>query len=277
MKRVTIIGCPEFNPAVKGGRTATFSIVLNDEAPTSDVTVTITGTKSTNNGPFTFTTANWQTPQAVVVTATDDGLDVGRQFDNLAITATGGDYSFSTTIKQRISDDACDWRILTPWPLFQSRHIQGGVALATIRTELIAEVFNGAGLPTNAVPSASVIGYTGAMHQTNTIALVGAASVDKLTFVTVDRSAFAWRSIAYHIKRTGGATGLCFVHSGHGSETLHINAINDLIAAGYDVMYMAMPVCFENTEDNPTVTGTGVTAHNAILSGGLDNGTWSPL
>ena len=277
MKRVTILANPEFIPAVKGGRTAKWNIVLNDEAPSSDVTVTITGSLTTNNGPFTFTSANWSIPQQVIVTAVDDGLEEGAVFDTLTISATGGGYSFNGSVRQRMTDDACDWRYLTPWPFFQSRHIQGGVALSTIRTELIAEVFNGSGLPTNAVPSASTIGYSGAMHQTSTGALVGAASTDRLVFPTVDRSGFNWYSVAYHIKRIGGATRLCFVHSGHGSEANHIGAINDLIAAGYDVMYMAMPIVLENTEDNPTVTGVGVTGHNSILSGGLDNGTWSPL
>jgi hypothetical protein len=59
----------------EGGATDTFSVVL-DTQPTADVTITLTGTQvGFDVNPLVFTTANWATPQAVVVNAIDDDID----------------------------------------------------------------------------------------------------------------------------------------------------------------------------------------------------------
>ncbi|MFN8528686.1 MAG: hypothetical protein U0670_08760 [Anaerolineae bacterium] len=58
----------------EGGATDTFTVVLGS-APTSDVTIALTGTQVTPDlTPLTFTTANWNTPQTVTVTAIDDAV-----------------------------------------------------------------------------------------------------------------------------------------------------------------------------------------------------------
>ena len=82
----------------------------------------------------------------------------------------------------------------------------------------------------------------------------------------------------YHIKKTGGSqTKVCILSGGHSSETGHLQMIQDLINADVDVLYVAMPITFQNTETNPTVGAIGVSGHNDIKTGGLDDGTYNPL
>src|SRR5204863_433360 len=59
--------------ATEGGAQATYTLVLNTP-PTADVTVTTNGGSQLATSPtsVTFTTANWNVPQTVTVTAIDD-------------------------------------------------------------------------------------------------------------------------------------------------------------------------------------------------------------
>ena len=64
----------------EGGATDTYDIVL-PQAPTADVTVTITANGSqaaTDLTTLTFTSANWLTPQTITITAMDDNVYEGN-------------------------------------------------------------------------------------------------------------------------------------------------------------------------------------------------------
>ena len=80
---------------VEGGMTDTVGVVLR-KAPTGDVVLvpsySVDGQMSLNTGALTFTPANWNVPQNVTITATDDALVEGPQNVNLILTssATGG-------------------------------------------------------------------------------------------------------------------------------------------------------------------------------------------
>ncbi len=62
--------------------TATFSVVLRSE-PTADVTFSLTSTDTSEGtvslSSLTFTSANWNTPQSVIVTGADDAIADGQQ------------------------------------------------------------------------------------------------------------------------------------------------------------------------------------------------------
>lgn len=277
-KRITIIGNPYFSPARQGTSTTKFSIALN-EVPTGDVTVSFSvGTLFSAISDLTFTTLNWDIPQLVTVTpvVAPSGF-FGANLGRITISLTGGGYNWVENVDLYNLDANSDYRLNQAHPVFMSSVILGGNTIADTRAALIAKAWNGVGLSDVNTPDASVIGYTGGMHQTNTTALTGFSSVNKLTFNQVDRLGFNWYSIAYHIFNSTPNGKICYVHSGHGSESAHVTMIQDLLDGGYDVMYMAMPCVLDNTTDNPNITGSGVNAHNDIASSGLDNGTWNPM
>lgn len=275
MKAIIILGSPIANPAIKSGATCTFGLCLSDAAPSSDVTVTITSRNGwvTGNGPFTFTPGNFAVPQEVVLTAVENGIVEGIKYDVVSIVATGGGYNITKRIRVPVSDAGINPKFLRGFP---SYHLNVTDVQAT-RAALIAEVFNGGGLPANAVPALIEYSYSGTMHQTSTSAVTGEYLTTKLAFNRTDRSGYVWTHIVYHIQATANSNKCCLVNGGHGSESGHLAIIQDLIANGIDVLYCAMPVTFQNTENNPTVNATGVSGHNDIKTGGLDNGVYNPL
>ena len=88
---VTLSGTPVM---VTEGASRNYGVVL-DTQPTGDVMVTPTSTAiaiATVSGPLTFTTANWNTAQSVMVTGAEDS---NTEADNTSIThtVTGADYA----------------------------------------------------------------------------------------------------------------------------------------------------------------------------------------
>lgn len=83
MKKISILFDPSSNGITKGTSRA-YGIVL-DEAPSSDVTVSFSATNSyvTFSSSLTFTTSNYNTPQAVTISATADGIVEGKKLKQL--------------------------------------------------------------------------------------------------------------------------------------------------------------------------------------------------
>jgi uncharacterized repeat protein (TIGR02543 family) len=81
---------------IEGGATDTYTISLGT-APTSNVTVSIAPNAqvTTSTSSVTFTTANWNTPQSVTVTAVDDATTEGNHTGLITHTATSSDPSFN--------------------------------------------------------------------------------------------------------------------------------------------------------------------------------------
>lgn len=283
MKRVSIIGFPEWNPAVKGGTiNASLNVVLYDEAPSADVTVSFSGSRTTNSGNLTFTTANWQTPQSITFSIASDSIKEGHVYDDISISATGGGYDFSDSFKL-ITTDALQatntllsgYFFLTWYPIFRSK-LFNGASKESLRSDLITNVYSSGDLPSSSTPDAITSGYSGVMHELNTADLTGYTAIDQLSFIQDDRLSFEWTSLLYHIK-TSGSTKCVFVNAGHGSDDGYTLLIQSLIDAGVDVVYGSMPVCDQNTTTNPSITLTGTDGHNQIKSSGLDDGSWQPM
>ncbi|NJR59480.1 MAG: type I secretion C-terminal target domain-containing protein [Cyanobacteria bacterium CRU_2_1] len=80
----------------EGGATDTYSVVLAS-APTADVTITLAtdGQTSTNAPTLTFTSANWNVPQTVTVTAVDDAVVEGTHPATITHTATSTDPNYN--------------------------------------------------------------------------------------------------------------------------------------------------------------------------------------
>ncbi|MCU0463285.1 MAG: hypothetical protein MUF38_01815 [Anaerolineae bacterium] len=89
---VTVTGSPL--SVTEGGATDTYTVVLN-ELPTGDVTITLTpGTQITvGSSTLTFTTANWNAPQTVTVTAVNDTVVEGVHSATITHSASGGGYT----------------------------------------------------------------------------------------------------------------------------------------------------------------------------------------
>ena len=91
------------------GATAPYAVSLS-AAPTANVTVAVasddTGAATVDQSSLTFTTANWNTPQTVTVTAEQDTPDAVDESATLTHTATGGGYnSTASRLRVGVSDD----------------------------------------------------------------------------------------------------------------------------------------------------------------------------
>jgi hypothetical protein len=82
--------------ATEGGATDTYTVVLRSQ-PTADVTVSINGDAQTTVNPtsLTFTSANWNTPQTVTVSATDDAVAEGGHGGTITHTTASADASYN--------------------------------------------------------------------------------------------------------------------------------------------------------------------------------------
>ncbi len=90
----------------EGGASDSFVVGLN-RVPTGTVTVNIGSNSRVSRTPatLTFTTANWQMPQVVTVTAVDDAIANGSSTFNLALTSSGGGYSSSVNAAITVHDN----------------------------------------------------------------------------------------------------------------------------------------------------------------------------
>ncbi|MFW5827578.1 MAG: InlB B-repeat-containing protein, partial [Alkalispirochaeta sp.] len=79
----------------EGGSDSTYTVVLDTE-PTADVEISISsgGQVTTDVGALTFTSADWEAPQTVTVTAVDDGDVEGNHSDTVthSVTSSDGNY-----------------------------------------------------------------------------------------------------------------------------------------------------------------------------------------
>lgn len=81
----------------EGGVTDSVAVVLNGQ-PTSDVTVTLDNTNqqvTTSVTSLTFTSANWNTPQYVTVTAVNDSVGEGTHTGVIKFTTSSSDSAFN--------------------------------------------------------------------------------------------------------------------------------------------------------------------------------------
>ncbi len=96
--------------ATEGGSGGSFTVVLTSQ-PTSDVTITytITDGQTTTVTSITFTSANWNIPQIVTVTAVNDGLAEGTHTGVISWTSSSSDpfynATFSSTVNVSITDN----------------------------------------------------------------------------------------------------------------------------------------------------------------------------
>ena len=111
----SIVLSPDSLTVEEGDATGSSYTVKLSHVPTGMVTVTISGHSGTDlslsgttltNDQLTFTTANWNTAQAVTVTAADDSAAADGS-ETLTHTATGGGYGSATDdLPVTITDDA---------------------------------------------------------------------------------------------------------------------------------------------------------------------------
>ena len=97
----------------------TFDVVLNSQ-PTADVTISAitsfdTGEVTVSTASLTFTTANWNLPQTVIVTGVDDFVIDAVQLQPVTIelgTAAGVDYT-GLDLDNEIPPQVI--KLVTPW------------------------------------------------------------------------------------------------------------------------------------------------------------------
>lgn len=266
-------------PIVEGA-SKSFGIAIGVNAPSSDVTALFSST----NGYFsvtsslTFTSSNFATPQAITLTGTSDGNVEGLKTDYLTISLSGGGYSGITkVIPIKVTDSGLDENFIKGWNWMRYVNISTSGDLVTKKAALINYVFNGNGLPTDAIPDVIETSWSGSIFNDTNAGFVGETTITRLTWILNDVDGFPWTNRAYHFV-VSGATKCVLVNRGHGSESYSVTLINELIADGFSVIYCGMPQTLsDNIEANPNVTGTGVSGHNGIATSGLDRVGYCPL
>lgn len=91
---VTIVESGGSTNVTEGGATDSYTAVLNTQ-PSGTVTLTITPDAQISTSPssLSFTTANWNVPQPVTVTAVDDSVVEGNHTGTITHSASGGGYT----------------------------------------------------------------------------------------------------------------------------------------------------------------------------------------
>ncbi|MCX7086924.1 MAG: FG-GAP-like repeat-containing protein, partial [Methylococcales bacterium] len=104
----------------EGGVADTYSVVLNS-APTQDVTITIDNTNqqvSSDVTTLTFTSANWNTPQTVTVTAVNDTVGEGNHTGVLQHTVSSKDFNYNAITVNNVIVAITDNDLPTQAPYF---------------------------------------------------------------------------------------------------------------------------------------------------------------
>ena len=253
-----------------------------NEAPSSDVTVTVTisnGKLTRSPVSLTFTTLNWFTPQIVTYTGVNDGVTDIITNETITLAASGGGFDSVTLVQDGFVYDNASGTYYYGWfghPSWMDFYSTAGTSSIT-RTNAINFIFNGNGLPSGHATLSVSTGYTGTMHGINSASLTGFDTINRYTITRTDIDGFTWTHYVYHIFATTGSDNrLMLNQEGHG-EAGHATLINALLALGIDVLHSSMPVVGQNTENNPTITSTGTAGHNQFLTGGLDRVGYNPI
>jgi gliding motility-associated-like protein len=90
----------------EAGGTATFTVVL-DSKPTAEVVVTATSDDTSEgqvtSSAFTFTPANWDTPQTVTIAGEDDNIDDGDQNYNIDVQVSSTDPNYGSSFNTSVA------------------------------------------------------------------------------------------------------------------------------------------------------------------------------
>lgn len=289
MKKIVPFSRLKNNPIRKTTNNTTFAFgFCLGEAPSGDVTVTLTGSLSKytrSSSSYTFTTSNWMTPQTLTLTAANDGVTDMVITDQLNFSCSGGGYdSVTLTLPLLVYDSTS----ITNYGMFfghdtwtEALHVENVTQANTKIAEAIAYFFNGTGIPSGVGDVTVSAGFSGSMHLINTSVLnASVASVDRYTITHLDSDGATWTHYAFHCKAaTGGNTKLLIDVLGvQSTDTYnHELLIETCCGAGIDVLYMGMPVTGLNTEGSSKVTSTQTTGWNQMVSNALDTASYSAV
>lgn len=152
--------------------------------------------------------------------------------------------------------------------------------VSTLRTSLISAITNGAGLDT--LSPTVVTGHTGVMHICDSANITGWSSINRLSFTKNDVDGFTWTNRDYILFTNSGTpkNKLVINIQGHisDSSTAHETWMSQLLADGYDVLFVALPIASnDNVETNPSITQQSTGGHDQIFSTGLDRAGYNAM
>lgn len=289
MKEIIPFSSLKNNPIRKNtsNTTYTFGFCLS-EAPSADVTVTLSGSLSKytrSSDSYIFTSLNWMTPQSLTLTAVNDGVTDIIITDQLNFSCSGGGYDGVTLTLPLLVYDSTSITNLgcffghDTWS--ETIHVETLAQANSAIASAIAYFFNGAGIPSGVSGLTVTAGFSGSMHLINTSVLnASVASVDRYTITWDDIDGATWTHYAFHCKAaTGGNTKLLIDVLGvQSTDTYnHELLIETACGAGIDVLYIGMPVDGLNTETSAKVTSTQSAGWNQMVSNSLDSPTYSAV
>ncbi|WP_373533702.1 FG-GAP-like repeat-containing protein [Microcoleus sp.] len=129
---------PTSTNATEGGTTGSYEVVLTSQ-PTADVNLAIGNTSQTTTSAstLTFTSANWNTPQTVTVTAVDDTLVEGSHTGTITHTATSTDTNYNSITVAAVTANITDNDIVpTPEPTPEPTPVPTPIPTATPTPEV---------------------------------------------------------------------------------------------------------------------------------------------
>ena len=116
VKRDLVIVESNANVPIEEGESKTFTVALSSE-PTDEVAVTLTPDAglTVNQAKLTFTPENYNTPQTVAVTATDNQVVLGRQIRLLVLlSSSGGEYTATHQIDILVNENDSGELVVAP-------------------------------------------------------------------------------------------------------------------------------------------------------------------
>lgn len=283
MKRIISFSNLKSNAIRKNTNNTTFTFgFCLSEAPSGAVTITVSDTLSKytrSASSFTFTTANWFTPQSITLTAVNDSVTDIVLTDNVIFSASGGGYDGVTLTLPIVVYDSVSFPYTSiyghdTWS--ESLHCTSTNA-QTLVNSAIAYFFNGNGIPSGTSNVTVTAGFTGTMQGSlATTDITGLVSCDRYTITWTDVDGATWTHYTYLLKSGVGTKLLIDVLGIPGSYN-HDLLIESCMSAGIDVLYTGMPVVSQNTETSSKVTTTGVNGWNQMVSNGLDTASYSAV
>lgn len=266
----------------EAGTTDSYTVVL-DNAPSADVTVNVAGGADVAVSPssLTFTTANWNTPQTVTVSAFNDNTVEGAHSGSITHTVTSADSNYNGLSVAGLSVAVTDNDSATyQFVVFQDRSVDNSITeLAVSYIANVELVFNTNGTGLNQLEAPIEVPFmvggtatgggtdysfnTGfgiclcalpALAPTNSLTIQTDGTADNINVSIVDDAIDeSDETVIFTLGSETGGTAAQQAVVTAGTETVNILTIVDNDTAGVTVSQTAVSVTEGGTSDTYTV------------------------
>jgi hypothetical protein len=253
--------------------------VYLSEAPSSDVSVAVTGDSSVviTGSSLTFTSSNYNVPQLVKIVGS---ANFGYVESDISFTYSGGFSGVKThtviVAQSRTGiggKDGSDVYLTDGWNSCRTEADAISIPdAAAFRAAIESTLFKGSyptgGPETTTTPTAYAT--------VSSLSHANAGSKFRMKFTDIDGSGYEYRNYVGWVYNTSPSNKLFFQFFGHG-ESFHQEMYNDVMGSGkgYDWAGACMALAVENEHNNPNLTGSpSWIQHGQLFTQGVDTSTF---